>query len=58
MIIFQLKGERLEQERRRDQAERILEVIFPPKLPLKQARKSSEDAQATGYAQFEKVWAG
>ena len=24
----------------------------------KQARKSSEDAQATGYAQFEKVWAG
>ena len=24
--------------------------------PLKQARKSSEDAQATGYAQFEKVW--
>ena len=25
---------------------------------LKQARKSSEDAQAAGYAQFEKVWAG
>ena len=24
---------------------------------LKQARKSSEDAQAAGYAQFEKVWA-
>ena len=24
----------------------------------KQARKSSEDAQAAGYAQFEKVWAG
>ena len=24
----------------------------------KQARKSSEDAQAVGYAQFEKVWAG
>ena len=23
----------------------------------KQARKSSEDAQAAGYAQFEKVWA-
>ena len=34
MIIFQLKGERLEQERRRDQAERILEVISPRKLPL------------------------
>ena len=25
---------------------------------LKQARKSSEDAQAAGYARFEKVWAG
>ena len=25
---------------------------------LKQARKSSEDAQATEYAQFKKVWAG
>ena len=24
---------------------------------MKQARKSSEDAQATGYARFEKVWA-
>ena len=24
----------------------------------KQARKSSEDAQATEYAQFKKVWAG
>ena len=24
----------------------------------KQARKSSEDAQAAGFAQFEKVWAG
>ena len=23
----------------------------------KQARKSSEDAQAAGYAQFDKVWA-
>ena len=23
-----------------------------------QARKSSEDAQAAGYAQFEQVWAG
>ena len=28
------------------------------KVPNKQARKSSEDAQAAGYAQFEKVWAG
>ena len=27
-------------------------------FPKKQARKSSEDAQAAGYAQFEKVWAG
>ena len=27
-------------------------------MGLKQARKSSEDAQATRYAQFEKVWAG
>ena len=25
---------------------------------VKQARKSSEDAQAAGYAQFEKDWAG
>ena len=24
---------------------------------VEQARKSSEDAQAAGYAQFEKVWA-
>ena len=24
---------------------------------IEQARKSSEDAQAAGYAQFEKVWA-
>ena len=24
----------------------------------KQARKSSEDTQAVGYARFEKVWAG
>ena len=24
---------------------------------IKQARKSSEDAQAAGYARFEKVWA-
>ena len=28
------------------------------KVHIKQARKSSEDAQAAGYAQFEKVWAG
>ena len=27
-------------------------------LALEQARTSSEDAQAAGYAQFEKVWAG
>ena len=27
------------------------------KLQLKQARKSSEDAQAAGYARFEIVWA-
>ena len=27
-------------------------------LLWEQARKSSEDAQATRYAQFEKVWAG
>ena len=25
---------------------------------MQQARKSSEDAQAAGYAQFQKVWAG
>ena len=25
---------------------------------LKQTRKSSENEQAAGYAQFEKVWAG
>ena len=25
---------------------------------VQQARKSSEDAQAAEYAQFEKVWAG
>ena len=25
---------------------------------IEQARKSSEDVQAAGYAQFEKVWAG
>ena len=25
---------------------------------VQQARKSSEDAQASGYARFEKVWAG
>ena len=25
---------------------------------FKQARKSSEDAQATGYTQFQKNWAG
>ena len=28
------------------------------KSTIKQARKSSEDAQAGGYARFEKVWAG
>ena len=28
------------------------------KKELKQARKSSEDAQAGGYTQFEEVWAG
>ena len=27
------------------------------KMQQKQARKSSEDAQAAGYARFEKVWA-
>ena len=36
--------------------------LFPqrllPPLPEEQARKSSEDAQAAGFAQFEKVWAG
>ena len=37
-------------------------VIFQSKKDSKgtfeQARKSSEDAQATEYAQFKKVWAG
>ena len=33
--------------------DRILE-----RIGQKQARKSSEDAQATEYAQFKKVWAG
>ena len=33
----------------------VLATVY---LGDKQARKSSEDGQATGYAQFEKVWAG
>ena len=33
-------------------------VSKQPILLQKQARKSSEDAQAGGFAQFEEVWAG
>ena len=34
-----------------------MEMKSKEKEKKKQARKSSEDAQAAGYAQFEKVWA-
>ena len=34
------------------------EVKKVNEVRIEQARKSSEDAQAAGYAQFEKVWAG
>ena len=30
---------------------------FGPQKPMKQACKSSEDAQAAGFARLEKVWA-
>ena len=36
----------------------IIETEEAALVELKQARKSSEDAQAAGYARFEKVWAG
>ena len=36
----------------------ILHILYILVILRKQARKSSEDVQAAGYAQFEKVWAG
>ena len=37
---------------------RTFPIIQDAERVVEQARKSSEDAQAAGYAQFEKVWAG
>ena len=36
----------------------MINFCHDQEMKIKQARKSSEDAQAAGFAQFEKVWAG